>query len=332
VDLLLDALPYNPQSAALYEWYHADFPPEIIYASLDQTVQEMNHNFSETTGSATPDRRFIFTISTGRSGTNFLADLFASNLSGAQVHHEQLTYRDWGVNSPELSHLTRFNHVGNSDYVREFWRQKFDRVKALDVRYFAETSHVLAKAGLVENLDQLQGSGEVHLIYLKRDIAETIISFVNRADFLNRGNMWLWYLDPAYPNVIVKPEPFTNLGQIGYALWYVIEMRVRAEYYRLLMAGRAGIVVHELDMEAVTRIDGATKLLTDVGMVPMPVVIRMPGRVNASSDRSVDQSTQQHIREVVGRFKFDAADLARRWYDGGHRLSRRPEDAPANHL
>lgn len=287
----------------------------------------MSSYFENAVNDPVPDRRFIFTITTGRSGTNFLAELFASNLDNAQVHHEQLAYSDWGVNSPDVSHLTTFNHVGNSSHVRAFWSQKFARLKALDVRYFAEMSHVLAKAGLVENLDQLQGAGVVHLIYLKRDIAKTVISFINRADFLNKGNMWLWYLDHGYPNIIVTADPFRSLGQVGYALWYIMEMRVRAEYYRLLLAKRAGIVFHEVDMEEVTRIEGATKLLAGLSMDAMPAAIRMPGRVNANPVSGIDESAQQHIREVVGGFTFDAAELARGWYEQGYRLSRLPDDA-----
>ena len=42
------------------------------------------------------DKHYVFTITTGRSGTNFLAELLASNLNDAEVHHEQLNYQDWG--------------------------------------------------------------------------------------------------------------------------------------------------------------------------------------------------------------------------------------------
>lgn len=273
------------------------------------------------------DRHFIFTITTGRSGTHFLAELFAANLDNAQVHDEQLAYSDWGVNSPDMSHMTTFNQIGNSSHVCEFWQQKFARLKALDVRYFAEMSHMLAKAGLVENLGQLEGAGTVHLIYLKRDIANTVISFLNRYDFLNKGNMWLWYLDTDYSNVIVSPEPFLNHGQIGCALWYVIEMRVRAEYYRILLADRANIIFHEAEMEAVTRMDGAARLLADLGADLSPAAIRMPGRVNANQASAISEQGRQQIRELVGRFTFDTAALARSWYDYGNRLAGLPDVA-----
>lgn len=265
------------------------------------------------------DRHYIFTITTGRSGTSFLAELLARNLNSAKVYHEQLRYSDWGVNSPELSHLTTFNQIGNSSHMRAFWQQKLARIKALDVRYFAEMSHTLAKAGLVENLDLLQDVGKVHLIYLKRDIADTVISFINRYDFLAKGNMWLWYLDMEYPNNITSPKPFLVYGQVGRAIWYVIEMRARAEYYRLLLADQANVVFHEVEMEKVVRLEGATKLLADLGV--FPATIRMPGRINESLASVISEQEQQKIRELIGSIKFDAADLARTWYDNGNRLA-----------
>ncbi len=270
---------------------------------------------------ADSDRQFIFTITTGRSGTNFLAELFAANLQNAQVYHEQHAYNDWGVNCPDVSHLTTFNQVNNSSHVRAFWNRKFARIKTLNVRYFAETSHVLAKAGLVENLDLLEGCGLVHLIYLKRDISDTVISLTHRADFSTKGNMWLWYLDPNYPNVIVNPEPFIGLGQIGFGIWYVIEMRVRAEYYRLLLADRANIVFHDVDMEKVTCKEGAARLLTELGIELLPAAINLPGRVNSNVGPAIDTSVQQHIRELVADCEFDATAMARSWYEQGYRLS-----------
>jgi len=276
---------------------------------------------TQAVNSRTPDKRFIFTITTGRSGTNFLSELFALNLDNAVVHHEQLAYSDWGVNSPDISHLTTFNHVGNNSHVRAFWEQKFARLKALEVSYFAEMSHVLAKAGLVENLDLLQEAGEIHLIYLKRDIAETVISFISRAGFSNKATMWLWTLDPDYPNVILSAAPFRNLGQVGFALWYVLEMRVRAEYCRLLLAERTGVVFHEVDMKDVTRIMGAANLLANLGMDLLPEAIKMPGRTNVNTFPDLDESAKQHIRDVVKNCAFDAAALARGWYEQGYRLS-----------
>ena len=73
-------------------------------------------------------RKFVFTLSSGRTGTAFLAHLLQANLPGAEVHHEILDYAAFGVDTPDVSHLRQFNAIGNSQLVQSFWKQKFQRI------------------------------------------------------------------------------------------------------------------------------------------------------------------------------------------------------------
>src|SRR6266849_1968222 len=101
---------------------------------------------------AMADKHFVFTMTTGRSGTAYLAGLLAANLPDVESHHELLGWDQFGVNTPDLSHMTLFNSQGNIETVRSFWRQKLARIAAAPSRFYVETSHLLMKAGLVENL------------------------------------------------------------------------------------------------------------------------------------------------------------------------------------
>ena len=266
-------------------------------------------------------RQFIFTVTTGRSGTQFLSKLLAENLGDAQVHHEQRAYGDWGVNCPDVSHLTTFNLAGNTGYIRSFWQQKLERIAATPAPYFAETSHTLAKAGLIENLGLLESAGPVHLIYLKRDIADTAISLTQRADFCTKGHMWLWYLAPNYANLMMDPRPLIEFGQIGLAVWYVIEMRARAEYYRLLATDRESIRFHEFDMERMTQRDGAATLLTAIGVDIAPGQVQLPGKTNANTaGTNLEEAEQEYIRKLVADCTFDVTEVARTWHRQGREL------------
>ncbi len=153
---------------------------------------------------ADANKQFIYTITTGRSGTTYLTELLKRNIADAEVYHERSSYTRLGIDSPDASHFTLFNSVGNVAQVRAFWQQKFERDAAGPSSCYAELSHPLSKAGLIENLDLLEGRGVVHLILLKRDILEILWSFVNRFDFENNAFTWLFTLDPFYPNVIVR--------------------------------------------------------------------------------------------------------------------------------
>ena len=69
-------------------------------------------------------KRFVFTLTPGRTGTAYLAQLLRANLPHAEVHHEILGYDAFGVDSPDLSHLMQFNSRGNTPHVQAFWRRK----------------------------------------------------------------------------------------------------------------------------------------------------------------------------------------------------------------
>ena len=149
-------------------------------------------------------KEFLFTMTTGRSGTKYLAELLRQNLAGAECEHEILGWDRFGVDAPDISHMTLFNSLGNVAKVQAFWRQKLARIAAGPAPFYAETSHLLMKSGLIENLAPLLAAGRVHLVALERDPFDTVMSFRSRHDFTNRGNMWVWYLDPDYPKNLVQ--------------------------------------------------------------------------------------------------------------------------------
>ena len=233
------------------------------------------------------ERRFIFPITTGRSGTVYLAELLRRNLTDAEVHHERLGFLDLGVETPDASHFTRFNTLGNAPEVRAFWRRKLERLRGgapgrPPPATYVEISHPLIKAGLAENIAPLAEAGTVHFIILKRDVEAILWSLVNRFDFANLGFTWLFYLDPRYPNVLLDPAPFRRHGMAGCALWYIHEMFTRAEYYRLLLGGHPNLRFHDLDLAELQSPEGAARLLADLGASRAPEEVRAPGRRNES--------------------------------------------------
>ena len=82
--------------------------------------------------------RFVFTITTGRSGSAYLADLLGSNLQDATVFHERTGWLNFGVVTPDLSDFTVFNSIGNVEKVQAFWRRKLERDLAGPRRVHAE--------------------------------------------------------------------------------------------------------------------------------------------------------------------------------------------------
>ncbi|HMB77507.1 MAG TPA: hypothetical protein VKN76_13995 [Kiloniellaceae bacterium] len=270
-------------------------------------------------------RRFLFTLTAGRTGTASLAKLFEINFPAAESHHEIIGWDRFGLDSPDLSTMTLFNSQGNLPAVREFWARKFARVAASPSALYVETSHVLMKAGLLENLDLLlaavEGPAELHFVDLQRDLFDTVLSYRSRFDFTNKSMWWLWYLDPTYPRNIVDFGKLADFGLNGVCLWYLFEVRARAAYYRQLFAARPGVVFHRLDLTALQDEAAMTAFLSAVSGHALPKPCRLPERQNLGQNKpSFAPKEVELLRRMASEIRFDPEATARDYIDQGRRL------------
>ncbi len=255
-------------------------------------------------------KRFIFTITTGRSGTTFLTECFRLNLQNAEVHHERgEAFYSHGWHTPDASHFMCFNSIGNLPDVRDFWRRKLACTRFGAKETYVETSHFLAKGGLIENLDLLGPDVDIHLIHLTRDIFDTAWSLANRFDFYNLGFTWLFYLDPRYPKNLVPSEDFGKHGMLGYALWYVHEMRARAQYYRQCLADQPNIHFHEVDLAELAQGEGAGALLAAINPGEHHGQLQRPPRVNASHQWHLGDKERQQLEQLVKGARVDYENI-----------------------
>ncbi|HTS21506.1 MAG TPA: hypothetical protein VMN79_06790 [Casimicrobiaceae bacterium] len=243
---------------------------------------------------------FVFTMTTGRSGTRYLAELLQQNLPDAECYHEIVGWDRFGVDTPDVSHMTLFNSQGNVEKVREFWRAKLTRIASTRHRFYVETSHVLMKAGLVENIAPLTAKGRVHFVLLERDTYATIASLRRRLDFVNKGTWWLWYLDPDYPKNLVRSAELVDSGISGLCLWYVLEIRARAAYYRKLLKGTPNVVFHTFDLEELRAPEGIARFLAALGAPRDPAQISVPGpRNTGQTPVQITRQEEQRIRDLI---------------------------------
>lgn len=244
--------------------------------------------------------KLIFTLSTGRTGTAFLSELLAQNLPGAEVHHERLGFDAFGVHTPDLSDMVLFNSRGNVSKVKRFWEQKLERILESKAEIYAETSHVLMKAGLVENAVRICRGHELHFIRLRRAIVPTLLSYERRGDFMNKSSQWLWYLDDAYPRTFVKPEQFRRLGFSGLALWYLLEVEFRAAYYRERYGDEPGVSFHAADLDDLNDPSNATALLSAIRGEPLVERVIIPEKKNVSeAPKPPEEGHRRFLEKIV---------------------------------
>lgn len=265
------------------------------------------------------DRKFLFTITPGHTGTTWLAELLSANLGDSRVFHEILGYDRFGVDTPDLSHMTLFNSRGNVAAVRAFWRQKAGRILAGRSAWYAETSHLLAKCGLLENIDLFASQGQVYILCLDRDLLALVRSMRQRHDMVNKGNQWLWHLDPDYPRKLVSREFFDPYGVDGIRLWYACEMRARAAYYRQLLGHHPRLRFIATSIEALGSDSGLQQLFAALEASRGEVPIVKPPRANVSGGRHGEDANEP-IADVIRHMTFDPEQIAADYIAHGYRL------------
>lgn len=266
-------------------------------------------------------KNFYFTITPGRSGTVYLAELLTLNAADSIVFHERFGFQNYGVVTPDASDFMLFNSVGNVEKIQKFWTRKFN----LDLRFqqsnYIEISHFLSKAGLLENIDMLTDqNAQVHIILLKRDLFKNLWSYINHFDFTNMGFTWLFTLDLRYPNKIVDSSKFQPLGMLGAALWYLCEMAARAEYYKILYQDHKNITFHRINLEDIVSEQGAEELMKELGLKCKNPKVLVPGKRNETKIVHFEQ-LREPAEQLVKNLEFDPKQMAKNFIDSGRRLA-----------
>ena len=241
----------------------------------------------------------FFTITAGRTGSNWLTSFLSNNLQVTAVH-EPLAIDDFGVNMPDIRTMRSFNQYGNNDFVKTFWKRKFSYIPNST---YAETNHTLCKCGLVENLLLNKLEDETTLIVLRRNIVKQCVSYIVRHDFSNITLAWQWYLHPTYRKKIINPEPFMKLGVIGTPLWYCYEIAARQEYY--LQKFSDNISMHQVTLEELTSDKGAQDFHRILGLHGTCTV---PSPKNENKLKPSEQLVQQ-VSEIVEKINVDMSQL-----------------------
>lgn len=243
----------------------------------------------------------VFTISTGRSGTAWLAEFFSANLKPdvkADIYHEGELYLEFGTFRPDIQIMHEYNIKGNTEKVRNFWKNKFELDKYHDGRPAVETSHVNAKAGLIENLDLLK-EHDITIIHLKRDPLATALSLMKRYDFLKSDNMWIWYLDPGYKQNVVESESFSKMGYLAEIAWYICEMRNRAQIlYNNVIKDNCRYI--EVDLETIIKKKGAKEFVQHFDFLKKEEVV-LSNPVNKSGNRNISKPVKKRMKAIIDK-------------------------------
>jgi hypothetical protein len=237
-------------------------------------------------------RRLIFTVTTGRSGTEYLARVLAL-FAGVDARHEP---------KPRFSSVFRAV-VAVPGAAREFW--ELHKLPAIDRgrrAVHAETSHFFCK-GFAEALVDLGRVPE--LVHLRRDPRATARSLWALDSIPGRSLRGArHYLSPWDPNHLPVPDAIAR-GWHDYQLcyWYCLENRARARALERTLAPR-GVAFHAVDIEELQSEAGILALGARLGLVQLSAFGRL--RLGALVARRVNEKRSEKRSDALPAERLDA--------------------------
>lgn len=251
------------------------------------------------------EKRLIFTVTTGRSGTAYLAAVLGY-AQGVYSVHEPL---------PEFANVLR-PVQNNSDLARQFLLdEKLPAILRAPTPIYIETSHLVCK-GFLEPLLELGIIPD--LIIHRRPTRDVALSMFKMGTIPGRSDKGLlFYLSPADPEVLELSD-WKSLHDYQLCYWYCLEIERRARLYKALFL-QQGARIAETTLVDLKIFSGLTKCFSDLDLkLKFPFwltrlrFLRSTGvKVNESKETKKDISIPGNLaefeQEVVKR--IDEQDL-----------------------
>lgn len=204
--------------------------------------------------------RLVFTVTTGRSGTGYLARLLGYLPNVRSYHEPEPRFSD------VMRQVQHDSHVAN-----QFWvEKKLPRIANERTPIYIETSHLFCK-GFVEPLLELGVTPD--LIILRRPARQVATSLYQLNIIPGRGKKGpKWVLSPEDPGVLPLPG-WQTLHDYQLCYWYCLEIEHRSKRYAEML-GKINACVAQVSLSEIRTLQGFYKLLNDLDL-PKPGLLRL---------------------------------------------------------
>jgi hypothetical protein len=174
-------------------------------------------------------KRFIFTATTGRSGTMTLSELFATVPDCASVHEP------YPIMNDDVLRAASYGDTAEVDRV-------YSRVKSINIlravvgrRYYLEANHLLVKTFLGHAYEEFgRRMAVIHLVRAPIEVAMSIYCLQHLPGTPFGNAWWLDYRAPT--NIIKMADDLEGNGELSHqffrCLWYWYELELRFAAWR----------------------------------------------------------------------------------------------------
>lgn len=250
------------------------------------------------------DRRLVFAISPGRSGSAYLARLLDATANASAAHEPRPR-----MNGGFLRGLDDARLAATYDRRRVKIVQLLRALRSLPADFtYVETSHMFVKTFYDVVLDFFE---DVQIVHLRRDTAEVIRSFVELGYLSPASTHWRhWIHDPYEAKPLVAPAvEEADADSVDRIIAYLVDIEARAERLREDYPETPVISVR---LESLSDPDHARGLVEQLGLDwtdTAAAACAQRANVRADRKRLINRSVQlDYCRERLDRY----LSLARR--------------------
>lgn len=247
------------------------------------------------------NRKLIFSINSGRSGSNYLAELLGT-AENVQSHHENLPYMSGKytdmVNGAFYQKSFDDRKVKNESIKRELINLPRDRI-------YCETNHMFIKTFHDVILSEFNN---VKVLILRRKLSRVLKSFVELGYFSDKNPYALnWMTSPNAETAAIKPvDDSEKLDQIDRCIAYLIDIEARTVRFQ---KDYPQVDCYAVRLEDLNNVEYVREMFNRIGVNPTTKTTELVGEaVNSKNHKkkavanSVDVEYCQHrIEKYIKR-------------------------------
>jgi hypothetical protein len=204
------------------------------------------------------NKRLVFTVTTGRSGTKYLSTML-SYLPNVQSLHEPL---------PAFHRVLRAA-LRDPMVARSFLlEEKLPAIAAYPQSVYIESSHVFCKAFFEPLIDLGIVPDLILLSRSRRDVAISMYQLGHTPSRTHLGR--IYHIHPGDPGVLKMPG-WETMHDYQLSFWYTLEIERRAKVYGEEVERRGGRV-YSVTLDELATVTGYRKLIADMDF-PSPRLI-----------------------------------------------------------
>jgi hypothetical protein len=203
---------------------------------------------------------YIFSINSGRSGSDYLTEIFSKTTNAISIHE--------GFPIMNGKPMQAFNQ-GEDTALRQLMPLKLKQInksRQKGKKIYCETNHSYIKGWGYLIPEKYIPQEEIAVILLRRNIDDSAYSLLRVHDIPGYTEFSrTWYLSPDATFNLSHPPAKANVYEL--CRWYVQETNLRAEHYQSKFPN---ITYFECDLEQLNDYDFVLKMFETLGLNPSP--------------------------------------------------------------